>query len=75
MKEIKGTVFNTKYHSIKYKVLSAIIWHLPFTTIQYLSELDLNRLSDHCAMLLKLSSFNPNSTHSLKIKMKLRMVH
>ena len=47
-------------------VLVSEICLLQSGLIQYLSVLDLNHLSNNCAILLKLSSLHPISTHSLR---------
>ena len=59
------TYIGNKGRSTLDLVLASEICLLQSVLIQYLSVLDLNHLSDHCPMLLKLSSLNPISTYSL----------
>ena len=60
------TYIGNKGHSTVDLVLASEICLLQSCLIQYLSVLDLHHLSDHCPVLLKLSSLDPISTHSLR---------
>ena len=60
------TYIGNKGHSTVDLVLASEICLLQSGLIQYLSVLDLNHLSDHRPILLKLLSLNPFSTHSLE---------
>ena len=57
-----------KGHFTLDSVLTSEVCLLQSRLSQYLSILDLNHLSNHCPILLKLSSINPNSAHLLKIQ-------
>ena len=59
------TYIGNKGHNTLDLVLASEISLLQSGLIQHLSVLDLNHLSDHRHILLKLSSLNPISTHSL----------
>ena len=60
------TYTGNKGHSTVDLVLASEICLLQSGLIQHVSVLDLNHLSDHCPILLKLSSLHPISTHPLR---------
>ena len=60
------TYIGNKGHSTVDLVLASEICLLQSGLIQYLSVLDLNHLSDHRPIFLKLSNLHPISTHSLR---------
>ena len=60
------TYIGDKGHSIVDLVLASEICLSQSGLIQYLSVLNLNHLSDHCPILLKLLSLHPISTHPLR---------
>ena len=69
LREISKDIYiyiENKGHSTVDLVLATEICLLQSGLIQLLSVLDLNHLSDHRPILLKLSSFHPISTHSLR---------
>ena len=70
MGDLQGhiTYIGNTGHSTVDLVLASEICLLQSGLIQYLSVLDLNHVSDHRPILLKLSSLHPISTHSLRNK-------
>ena len=59
-----------KGHSTVDFVLAPEICLMQSGLIPYLSVLDLNHLSDHCPIFLKLSSLNPISTKPMNVKLE-----
>ena len=60
------TYIGNKWHRTVDLMLASEICHLQSGLTEYLSVLDLKHLLDHPTILLKLSSLNPISIHSLK---------